>query len=99
MVNGEIGNRLWAAANLLWTNSGLRPAQYSGPVLGLVFLRYAEKKFALAEEKLGPVGSGARRKISKADYEAEGVIFLRPEARFSSLKKLPESEKKALLLP
>ncbi len=92
MVNGEIGNRLWAAANLLWTNSGLRPAQYSGPVLGLVFLRYAEKKFALAEEKLGPVGSGARRKISKADYEAEGVIFLRPEARFSSLKKLPESE-------
>ena len=92
MVNGDIANRLWAAANLLWTNSGLRPAQYSGPVLGLIFLRYAEKKFALAEEKIGPVGSGNRRKISKADYEAEGVIFLRPEARFSYLKTLPEGE-------
>ena len=92
MVNGDNAGRLWAAANLLWTNSGLRPAQYSGPVLGLIFLRYAEKKFALAEEKIGPVGSGNRRKISKADYEAEGVIFLRPETRFSYLKTLPESE-------
>ncbi len=92
MVNGDNAGRLWAAANLLWTNSGLRPAQYSGPVLGLIFLRYAEKKFAVAEEKIGPVGSGNRRKISKADYEAEGVIFLRPEARFSYLKTLPESE-------
>lgn len=92
MVNGDIANRLWAAADLLWTNSGLRPAKYSGPVLGLIFLRYAEKKFAAAEEKIGPVGSGSRRKVSKADYEAEGVIFLRPEARFSYLQKLPESE-------
>lgn len=90
MVNKDNTNRLWAAANQLWANTGLRPAQFSAPVLGLIFLRYAEDKFTQAEEKLGPIGSGKRRKISKADYEAEGVIFLRPEARFSFLQALPE---------
>ncbi|OAN49957.1 type I restriction-modification system subunit M N-terminal domain-containing protein [Magnetospirillum moscoviense] len=92
MVNGDVEKRLWAAADQLWANTGLKPAQFSVPVLGLVFLRYAEKKFALAEAKLGPVGSGGRRKIGKADYEAEGVIFLRPEARFSALQSLTEGD-------
>lgn len=92
MVNGDVENRLWAAADQLWANTGLKPAQFSVPVLGLVFLRYAEKKFADAEAKLGPVGSGGRRKVGKADYEAEGVIFLRPEARFSTLQALTEGD-------
>lgn len=85
MVNGDVEKRLWAAADQLWANTGLKPSQFSNPVLGLIFLRYAEKRFAEAEQRIGPVGSGNRRKISKADYEAEGVIFLRPEARFSYL--------------
>lgn len=90
MVTAEIEKRLWAAADQLWANTGLKPAQFSTPVLGLIFLRYAEKRFAEAEAKIGPIGSGNRRKISKADYDAEGVIFLRSEARFSHLQSLPE---------
>lgn len=92
MVNGEIEKRLWAAADQLWANSDLKPAEFSTPVLGLIFLRYAEKKYAEAEAKLGPVGTGGRRKISKADYEAEHVIFLPPEARFSYLQALTEGD-------
>jgi type I restriction enzyme M protein len=92
VVNGDIEKRLWAVADQLWANTGLKPAQFSTPVLGLIFLRYAETKFADAEKKIGPVGSGTRRKISKADYQAEGVIFLRPEARFSCLQKLTEGD-------
>jgi len=92
VVKGDIANRLWAAADQLWANTGLKPAEFSGPVLGLVFLRYAEKKFAGAEEKIGSVGSGGRRKISKSDYQAEGVIFLRPEARFTALQSLTEGD-------
>lgn len=84
--------RLWAVADQLWANSGLRPADFSTPVLGLIFLRYAEKRFAEAEARIGPVGSGDRRKISKADYQAESVIFLPSEARFSHLQSLPEGE-------
>lgn len=92
MVSGDIEKRLWAAADQLWANTGLKPAQFSVPVLGLVFLRYAEKMFATAEARLGPIGSGGRRKTGKADYAAEGVIFLRSEARFSTLQALTESD-------
>lgn len=92
MVNGDVGSRLWAAADQLWANTGLRPSEFSTPVLGLIFLRYAEKTYAAAEEKLGPVGSGGRRKVGKADYQAEGVIFLPPEARFSYLQSLTEGD-------
>ena len=38
-------NRLWAAADQLHANSGLTSAQYSQPVLGLIFLRFAEVRF------------------------------------------------------
>jgi type I restriction enzyme M protein len=91
----DIEKRLWAVANQLWANSGLRPAEFSTPVLGLIFLRYAEKRFAEVEARIGKVGSGgsgARRKIGKADYQAEGVIFLPPKARFSHLQALPEGD-------
>lgn len=92
MVNGDVGKRLWAAADQLWANTGLKPAEFSTPVLGLIFLKYADKKYSAAEEKLGPVGSGGRRKVSKDDYLAEGVIFLPETARFSHLLALTEGE-------
>jgi len=92
MVNGDVEKRLWTAADLLWANTDLKPAEFSGPVLGLIFLRYAESRFAELENNIGKVGSGKRRKIGKDDYQAGGAIFLRPEARFSFLQSLPEGE-------
>lgn len=92
MVNGEIGKRLWATADQLWANTGLKPSEFSTPVLGLIFLRYAEKKFTEAEAKLGPVGSGGRRKVGKEDYAAEGIIYLSAKARFSHLQNLTEGD-------
>ena len=38
--------RLWAVADQFRANSGLSAAQYSQPVLGLIFLRFAEVRFA-----------------------------------------------------
>lgn len=92
MTDSDTKKRLWAAADQLWANTGLRPSEFSTPVLGLVFLRYAEKRFADAEARIGKVGSGGRRKIKKEDYQAEGVIFLRDEARFSHLQSLTEAD-------
>lgn len=41
--NGSnIESRLWAAADELRANSKLKSSEYSVPVLGLVFLRYAD---------------------------------------------------------
>jgi type I restriction enzyme M protein len=38
--------RLWDAADQLRANSGLNAQQYSQPVLGLIFLRFAEARNA-----------------------------------------------------
>ena len=92
-TNGDIESRLWAAADQLWANSSLRPAEFSTPVLGLIFLRYADHRFTEAEKEIGPVGStkpGSRRTVGKEDYQACGVLFLPVEARFSKLRQLPE---------
>jgi type I restriction enzyme M protein len=90
-TNNEIEKRLWAAADQLWANSNLRPSEFSTPVLGLIFLRYADHKFTDAEAKLAKVsGGGGRRKIGKLDYQAKGVLYLPEETRFSNIQKLPE---------
>lgn len=90
--NGNnIESRLWAAADELRANSKLKSSEYSVPVLGLVFLRYADHKFQVAAKQLEGAGGG-RRKIGPADYQALGVLFLPEAARFSTLIKLPEGE-------
>ena len=42
---------LWAAADELRANSKLRASDYSLPVLGLIFLKYADHKFTHATER------------------------------------------------
>jgi type I restriction enzyme M protein len=85
----EIEKRLWEAADELRANSKLKSSEYSVPVLGLIFLRYADQKFAEAEKKLTPTGSG-RRTVGKTDYQAQGVLFIPEKARFATLLNLPE---------
>ena len=65
--HSELEKRLWEAADDLRANSKLKSAEYSVPVLGLIFLRYADHKFALAEAKLAQQGTG-RRRVGKTDY-------------------------------
>lgn len=80
----QIESRLWAAADQLWANTGLKPSEFSNPVLGLLFLRYAEKRFHEAEAKLIEGGLDASE-IEKFDYQAEGALYLPDTARFSYL--------------
>jgi type I restriction enzyme M protein len=88
--NGEIERRLWSVADQLRANSGLKPSEYSRPVLGLLFLRYADGRFAEAEKQLQP-RPGSRLGAPTPDaFKARGVIYLTPDARFSHLLKLPE---------
>lgn len=89
--NSDTERRLWDAADEFRANSNLRSSEYSTPVLGLIFLRYADHRFTLAEKELEGKGSG-RRAIGREDYQAKGVMFLPPKARFSHLLSLPEGE-------
>ena len=86
--------RLWDAADQFRANSGLKPQEYSGPILGLIFLRFAEVRFAVLRAKLEAAGSTNRRGSRVDDptaYQAESVLYLSPEARFDYLLTLPES--------
>jgi type I restriction enzyme M protein len=85
--------RLWSAANQLWAGAGLKQSDYSEPILGLIFLRFAEVRFSALRTELEKVGASARRG-SKVDdpnsYHAKGVLFLASGARFAELLQLPE---------
>lgn len=85
----ELENRLWDAADELRANSGLKASEYGTPVLGLIFLRFADAKFAAARDEIEAKAS-ARRKVGPAEYHAERVIYLTDEARFEHLLSLPE---------
>lgn len=87
--HNEIEKRLWDAADELRANSVLKSSEYSVPVLGLIFLRYADHKFSQVEKELAEKSTG-RRKIGKTDYQARGVMYLPEKARFSTLLNLPE---------
>ena len=58
--NNDLENRLWGAADELRANSKLKSSEYSIPVLGLIFLRYADVKFAEAEKQVAGQGGGRR---------------------------------------
>ena len=95
--NNEIEKRLWDAADELRANSKLKSSEYSVPVLGLIFLRYADHKFGVAEREIQgerAAGRGRRRQrpITVADYHVRGVLYLADEARFSHLVRLPEGQ-------
>lgn len=85
----ELEAKLWEAADQLRANSGLRSSEYSTPVLGLIFLRYAGERFAKVDKELEERDTG-RRRIGPADYQARGVLYLPEESRFEYLLNLPE---------
>jgi type I restriction enzyme M protein len=84
-----IEGRLWATADQLWANTGLKPSEFSTPVLGLIFLRYADKRFSDCTLVLNAKGIPADER-EPMDYQAEGVLYLPEEARFGNLLTLTE---------
>src|SRR5208283_3450603 len=93
-ATGALEKRLWDAADNFRANSGLTAQQYSGPILGLIFLRFAEARFVARRavlKKAGAKGGNGHspRRGSRVDdptaYHAEGVLFLTPNARYDHL--------------
>jgi type I restriction enzyme M protein len=84
--------RLWSAADSLRANTGLTAQEYSRPILGLIFLKYAEFRFTQAKERLDANISSRRRGSGdiKSQIQAEGAMFVPDEALYSNLLALPE---------
>ena len=86
----DLEKRLWDAADELRANSKLKSSEYSVPVLGLIFLRFADNKFAAVEKELAAQsGQSRRRTIGKTDYLAR-CVYIPETARFKRLLELPE---------
>jgi type I restriction enzyme M protein len=92
--------QLWDAADELRANSGLTAAQYGQPILGLIFLKFADVRFQRRRDALGKAATGRRgsRIDDPGSYHAEGVLFLQPTARYGHLLEFPEGGKGNLSL-
>src|SRR5687768_1716250 len=87
----DLERNLWDAADQLRTNSHLRASEYSMPVLGLIFLKYADFKFGVAAQQLAGQTT-ARRQIGPVDYHQRGVMYVPEKARYSHLVLLREGD-------
>jgi len=94
-ATSTLEKRLWDAADQFRANSGLKAQEYSAPVLGLIFLRFADVRFAVHRAKLENAEASARRgsRVDEPDaYHTEGILYLPADARFDFLLNLPEAE-------
>ncbi|MHC1630763.1 MAG: type I restriction-modification system subunit M N-terminal domain-containing protein, partial [Methanotrichaceae archaeon] len=61
----HIEKRLWYGADESRANSKLKSSEYALPVLGLIFLKYADYRFIKAQKKLEGKSTGRRRAVGK----------------------------------
>ncbi len=92
----QLEKDLWAAADKLRANSDLKASEYSTPVLGLIFLKFADNRYsqheAAIEQELRKL-QGTRRERSVEEVAIEKCgFYLAPEARYGYLLALPEQE-------
>ncbi len=91
--HSEVEKKLWSAADQLRANSKLRGSDYSIPVLGLIFLKYAEHRFLHVKQDLQANLSPRRAQTVTPDtYKARGAMYVPDEALYANLVALPEGE-------
>ncbi|MGS3140747.1 N-6 DNA methylase [Aeromonas sanarellii] len=94
----QLENELWDAADQLRANSKLTAAEYSMPVLGLIFLRHADNRFKAylpeIEADIPPqVPAIQREELIKLGFQGKAAIYLPEEARFDRIVCLPQGAK------
>jgi type I restriction enzyme M protein len=92
-ANSTLEKQLWDAADQFRANSGLKAGEYATPILGLIFLRFADSRFIARRKELENVSASSRigpRADDPAAYHAVGVLYLAETAKFENLLALPE---------
>ncbi len=94
MINiRKLESELWESADLLRQGSKLSSQEYSMPVLGLIFLRYAYSRFKFVEGEImkdRPVRNGRVLPVEASDFKQKSAIFLPEKARYDYLLNLPD---------
>ena len=92
----QLENELWAAADNLRANTDLKSSEYATPVLGLIFLKFADNNYRRAEKAINKeftrvTGTRLEKPISEIAIEMCG-FYLPDHARYDYLLNLPEKE-------
>lgn len=92
----QLQERLWAAAEQLRANGNLKLNQISEPILGLIFLKFADVRFKRARSSIESERENSTsvrmRSVTPDDYKAQGVLYLPETATYSYLLNLSEKE-------
>ena len=77
----QLHERLWSAAVQLRANSGLKLNEISEPILGLIFLKFADVRFKRAKleiqnERKSIKSSHRQPPITPDHYKSKGVLYL-----------------------
>lgn len=92
----QLEDDLWRSADTMRANSDLKSSEYSTPVLGLIFLKFADNKYrqnekAIIKEYTKLKGTRREKPVSEIAIEKCG-FYLPDHARYDYLLKLPEEK-------
>ncbi|WP_420384722.1 type I restriction-modification system subunit M [Roseivirga sp.] len=97
----KLEDDLWASANSLRAYGGIKASDYAVPVLGLIFLRFADNRYSDYEEAIEKefeAQKGSRAARSRAEIAIEKCGFFLPaHSRYKYLLEL-EGNKRAEML-
>lgn len=96
----QLHERLWAAAEQLRANSSLKLNEMTEPILGLIFLKFADVRFrklhaSFTAERATIEYEGVKHRqapLTSDHYKSKGVLYLPEIASYEFLMNLPESE-------
>src|SRR6266446_3229864 len=92
----QLEKDLWGAADALRANSDLKSSAYSTPVLGLIFLKFADNNYRRHEAEIIAEYQrlkGTRREKPISEIAIERCGFYLPDhARYGYLLDLPEEK-------
>ena len=98
----ELKDRLWHSADMLRSGAHLAANKYGQPILGLIFLRYADIRFKQHKAEIEAEyekHKGTRMERSYKDVAMEKCGFYLPEiAYYDYINDAPDDAEKALLV-
>lgn len=90
----ELENKLWIAADKLRADSGLKASEYSTPILGLIFLRFASIRYNKVKAEIKAELEAQKKSRNQLKEDEIAILkcgfYLPPEAEYDYLLNLPE---------
>ncbi|MFA0961022.1 N-6 DNA methylase [Roseivirga sp. BDSF3-8] len=95
----QLEDKLWDAANRLRASGGIKASDYAVPVLGIIFLRFADNRYREHEEEIETLYEQSKNSRARRNREdiaiAKCGFYLPPQSRYDHLLQLRDKESMA----